>query len=250
MSNQSEKGDTQPLPGSSLDDFQAFCESVKALQESGKLQIFLPRSNGVVVVGDLADLRRDACTRMARELTDAEFRELNTELRRLLTVTLRIGIKIDFDFAALMIYRGSTVAKSRQTALVEATEKKIAVVRELLVRPWMDARLKRFGTSTAPCLEDVQHEMVYRADSSAEAPSDTRRLAMRLKIRHNSYSTDNRMSPFDFSGFLDHNLRRADSFELEVDLEDLDLLMLRLSEAKAALLAFSMESTDGSPVQA
>ncbi|NLF71132.1 MAG: hypothetical protein GX575_19040 [Candidatus Anammoximicrobium sp.] len=236
------KADKVELPEVPLEQFEAGVRALAELRDRGKFLIFLGRKRSAQFVGDVEVFRAELSSRQqGQELSPEETKEVLDEIRRHLSARVNMGSSEAVVTMFTRMISGDRLKDLKGAAkeqFREQVEKKAALVAEQLFTEALRTRSLRLNSATAACLEELDFEIVEeRLASSRNERVDT--PFVRLKIRY-SKGTEAQTAflriffgediplPFPQSGL--------ESFELECDESDIDLLMLRLDAAKKRLL--------------
>ncbi len=227
------------LPGTSTERFEAAVRALIELRDNGRCLIFLGRRRGPRFVVDLALVRDTLTDKLSGPaLTANEAEEILDEVSRYLAVLIQTGsAQQTVRFFTSGPFRSKEVGEADMEQFRQQVEAKVAVVQEEMYTETIAARWQRLGSMTAFALEDVDFEVVGERVAASENKSVTEPF-LRVKIRH-AKETEQGSLPMMLL-FLEGELLRGsglDSFELECDESDIDLLMLRLAAAKKHLSA-------------
>ena len=229
------------LPGLPLEVFKAGIQAVEELRNTGKYQLFLGRQSSLQIIGADQDFFEALRTQdLCREFDEEQAGEVLQELRR---YARAYGQFPDNDglvsFLTRVVYSDeyeALDAKGQET-FRNTLKAKLQLVKDALYTDSIRERRQRLKTATVPCLEHVEFELVTERRSPSVHPR-TEGPFLRVRLRHSIDSPDRFgfFGPFSLSwGGLD--LTGLPSFEVECDESDIDLLLLRLSEAKDFLLS-------------
>jgi hypothetical protein len=227
------------VPGISTERFEAAVRALIELRDNGKCLIFLGRRRGPRFVVDMELVRDTLKGKLSGPaLTADEAEEILDEVSRYLAVLIQTGsAQQAVRFFTSGPFRRKEGDQADEEQFRKRVEAKVAVVQKELYTETIAARWQRMGSMTAFALEDVDFEVVGERVAALENKSVTEPF-LRLKIRH-AKETEQGSLPMMLL-FLEGELLRGsglDSFELECDESDIDLLMLRLDAAKKRLSA-------------
>jgi len=228
--------------GLSVDQFKIAVEAITRLRDEGKLLLFFSRRSAPRLIGDVEDIRIALAPGLTSDEATKRAAESQSEIQDIVNSVIRFG---SLESAARYLERlrfdedGSRRGKEEKVtekvkedfhALLVA---KLEIAAKALVPEEVRERITRLDTSTGPCLEDLDYELVQeRRDFLRKEKVTTPFLRLRLRysdIRQQQYLGGFLFAGLDSSGF-------ASSFEVECDLSDIDLLIKRLSDAKQRLL--------------
>jgi hypothetical protein len=237
------KTDKVDLPGVPLERFDAGVRALAELRDRGKFLIFLGRKRSAQFIGDVDVFRAELSSKQQGEqLSLEETQEILDEVRRHLSARVNMGSNeavVTMFTRMISSDRLKDLKGAAKEQFQEQVEKKAALVEEQLFTETLRTRSLRFNSATAACLEELDFEIV----EERLAPSRNERVNVpfvRLKVRY-SKGTEAQSGMLGFF-FEDIPLSfpslagGLDSFELECDESDIDLLMLRLDAAKRRLL--------------
>ncbi len=251
MSDSTKKNEI-PSVGIPLPQFQAAVDALVALRDSGKFLIFLGRRSRARLIGDLNDFQA-TMAEVAKEAVSLEdATRILDEIRRYCSACMDMqDVKALKQFLMRAVYEDDFTKHKRHNAELERQlEAKIKLVSGKLVTDAMKQRSKRMQSATVACLEDVDVEIVqHRRENFSSASRSSEEAFLRLRVRH-SDGVDLSGSiffPFHMWGPWEGTNSNASSFEIECDESDIDLLVVRLLEAKNALLK-ARESSSGESV--
>lgn len=228
------------LPGVSLERFEAGTGAVAAMRDRGKMLVFLGYRRSVHLIGDKIDFIEEFNQQLDKpvELTPDEADEVLGEIRQFLAGRITTGDSETVVKHLLRAYYDDEVKKLDSDAkkqFEQLLEKKAELVEEHLLTASLQTRNERLKQSAASLLEDIEFELVQeRTTSASDKPFEEPFL--RLCLRY-SDGTDPSLAigfPWFFANTF--SFGKEHCFELECDETDIDLLMLRLTTAKARLL--------------
>jgi len=239
---------TDDLPGLPPERFLTMVDCLVSLRDSGKFLIFLGRNSSTKIVGDLDDFVNDYSTLngddIAREMAQEAIDEIQTYCSfwaSFQNLDQAVQVMSDYPFSGSRRKRSD----EERATLTQHLNSKIKCVSEKLFTNAMTRRLHRIETATLACLEDLDYETVTsRTDSVKGKIIDDAFLRLRLR-----YSTADDALPFPFIRFpwSPDSSDRAQSFEIECDESDIDLLLIRLQAAKNVLLESQRHDSEPSP---
>ena len=244
------KTEKKELPGVPLEWFEAGVRALVDLRDRGKFLVFLSSRRSAQLVGP----RTEFFEEFSRQLDGAkrerqESEQVLNEIGRYLSLRFALGDcdrVVHFHVHSLYDDEFKELEESGKKRFQEQLEKKASLVEERLQTLALELRGKRLETTTIACLEDMEFELVEgRATSTQEEMFDDPFLRLRLRYSKGTDQVPRQFGMFAgmFAGF---RLSGAEhSFEIECDESDIDLLMLRLAEAKRRLLAARESDANG-----
>lgn len=238
MGKKATKKDEKQFPGLDLEPFEHAVTAIAELRDSGKLLVFIGRRSSVRIIVDADDFGPAYAEALERE--EVSQNDADSALKEV-TLYLCLINSIDAperaaDYLEKAPYEKESAAldENGKKELRQLLEAKARLVSEKLFTPAMRDRSRRIATATAPCLEDLDVEVIReRRDEYSGRTLDVPFLRLRLRYSRGEAS-------FPFNLFLSSPTGppfalETDSFEFECDLSDIDLLLLRLGVAKTLL---------------
>lgn len=236
------------MPGNSEEDvsagpfnlphgrFEAAVDALVQLRDSGRLLLFLSRRGSIKIICDDEEFRAEFAKRASDDKIDPDqSRQALEEIRKLISVLVRLSDPASaMDYLRRMHSDIDYLRKNRPNK--EEFERrlmpKIEVVSNKIVTEAMQQRSKRLETSTGPCLEEVDFEVIGEREDRYRGRS-IKDPFLRLRLRYTDGKAD---IGYLFAFGFDGPELPAPSFEIECDLSDIDLLIKRLGDAKHWLL--------------
>lgn len=234
------KKGSEPRRGLDSKHFKGALEAVQALVQAGKLLVMSDFTGSVrFVVDDVQDFANEYRKKpSAKRMDDKEAREVLEELRGFFQLALFTQREEQrFKVLEEQFYPGSKKLLPNQKGREHRVwREKFEIVEQHRIYRGLSEREKRLQAATAPCIVDVDAELVR-----------TRRIALRNRqidvpflrvcLRYGRQGelafpfTNLRFHPWDdMTGVL-----QAKTFEFECDKSDIDLLIRRLLAAKLLL---------------
>lgn len=228
----------EKLPGLSLDHFKAAVEAVVASRDTGELLPFLARVSAVRLIGSIEGFRKAFGQKLGIEsVEEGEAREALREIQHFLGAWSALR-----DLESLLGFLENVIfddefedlpdeGKARFRTLLES---KAEHVRAMLFTPAMAQRAQRIRTLVGASLEDLDVEVLSaRRDELQEERLSVPFLRLRLRYSEGVEQTGHvPIRIWDRMRFVTD----VQSFELEADEADIDLLLHRLIAAKELLL--------------
>lgn len=231
--------------GGPLNHFKAAVGALVEMRESGKCAVFLGKSSSIRFVLEGEEFREALSEYLPDEKITAQYaRELLKEVRNYLAAWEQFRDKdrmLRFleDFPYRAVLATSEQDEKNAARLQQVMRTKIDLVDEQLLTEVLRERARRLGTATAACLEDIEFEIVERRHVELEA-LNTEDPFLRVRIRYTGAGKAEHwflhMIPVVLSWGEPALGAGTDSFEVECDFSDIDLMITRLREAKDALL--------------
>lgn len=234
----SEKQNPSLQIGVPLAEFRAAVDTLLALQEQGRYQVFLARENVIRLIGDVDEFRAALGKRLGSDPIDVKkTRSYLEEVQMMLQVIIGTGSST----AASRVLESNVyeskfgAAKGNKEVLEDlrnALNSKVELVSAKLTSDALTERSKRLATVIGPMLEDLDVEVVSKRQSFSEGTQVTTPF-LRIKVRY-SVGGETRF-PFSFPSWLANPFQDSKTFELECDESDVDVLISRLLQAKEIL---------------
>ena len=234
---ESEKKD---FPGVPVDVFKAAVETVVDLVNTGKFLVFLGRASSIRIIGNEEDfvenlLKRKECQGLEKQKAVESLRELG-RYARAYGVILSEEDLVEFFIRRIYDDEIDKLEEEEKKSFKDILQSKVRLVKDSLYSDGLRDRRLRLDTSTAPCLEDLDYELV-RERRSVSSGRRVNKPFLRLCVRNSK----EKPGVFPFFGTIgvmwgEGPPEGLDSFEIECDESDIDLLLLRLKEAKDLLL--------------
>lgn len=226
------------LPGLSLEKFQAGVEAMTSLSKTGEFLVFVSRPFFVHFVGK-TDLFYSAFAAATKDegSSEKESRQAMDEVKNF----LQLYLAMETETEALRYLKNHVMKNSfdawgdESSGLASFLAQKLKLVEPL--KASMSRRVKRLKTAVGPCPRDVDIEVVsQRHDNAGDAVVSQPFLRVRLRY---SAASDDSTFPFFWSAWGPPPFPNMPSraFEFECDESDIDLMILRLIDAKNALLS-------------
>jgi hypothetical protein len=215
--------------------------SLVQLRGEGKYLVFLSRTNNVRIIGDLDAFRSLLATKLKSDSIDADTATATlSEIRQFLGYFVAFG-SVDQTCDFLVRSEHEEIIKrlppEQKRTFKDILRQKLNLVAERILKGPLTQRVERLGTAVAPCLEDLDTEVIAeRQDEFRDERISSPFL--RLRIRYSEAGED---WPFLFLRGTGRR-REVKSFEIECDETDIDLLLRRLLQAKETLLRATDET--------
>ena len=228
--------------GLPVEQFQAAVEALTRLRDQGKILVYYSRRSSLRLIGDVEDIR----IALAPGLTGNAAAVRTTEILAEIQTSVNHAIRFDsLETAARIIEKShfdesSPRRQTKQKATDEERQEfynlqiaKLEAAVKALVPAEVRERIARLSTSTGPCLEDLDYELIQERRDSLRQQKVVAPF-LRLRLRYSDIRQEQYLGGILFGGFQTPSV--ASSFEVECDLSDIDLLIKRLSDAKQRLL--------------
>lgn len=230
------EGKEHQLPGLRLASLEATVHTLRELRDSGKFLFFLPRRNWFSLIGDLDEFHSALAKRLGAELDKSEAEKALREVRVFLGAILRFRNE-EATISVLRDFYRITRMEKEEDGLEDLIKKKIQIVKEHLLTDGLERRAQRVFSSSGLCLEEIDVDVIgQRFDHLYQ--SEISHPFLRLRVRYSS-AEPNVMSLFRWINV--DSPEEVQSFEIECDETDIDLLIRRLVTAKQRLLAASVK---------
>ncbi len=223
--------------GLPLSDFEVAADVLQTLQKEGKYQIFLARPDSIRLIGDSDQFRVSLAKRLGGTAVDGK---RSDSLLREIQMFLQIAVVAEKVSAAARILEENVFDDELQAAkdnealqkeLRAIIAKKLEIVLESFTSDALRDRMRRLGTTVGPLVQDLDFDLV----SQRQAYGTRKEIGtpfLRLRVRYSSGGK--RSFPF-LPPWLPDAPTDVESFELECDETDIDLLVSRLLQAKELL---------------
>jgi hypothetical protein len=233
--------DSQAVPrsfGVPMEDFRAATEVLAALRDEGKYLIFLGARTSIRFIGSLQRFQEAFAAKLGGtgiDLARAEraLEEVRRDCAALEALRSVAGtVEVLTGDGPYSDRRRKGVKKDEIELLRGELTAKIELVESQILTEEVKRRRGRLNTATTPCLEDVDVEVISeRVDTiRGEKLADP---FVRLRLRYWNNSKSDLYSIFSMPAWGGGPPPQGlDSFEFEGDEADMDLLLLRLLEAK------------------
>jgi hypothetical protein len=226
--------------GNPLSEFETAVDVMQHLHRQGRYQIFLGRESRIRFIGDIDEFKtalNTALGKTSREPIDiAPCEHLLSEIQLFLQVAMAVELPrarqiferevFDDDFEK---FRKEPVVLDKFRGIIG---KKLESVSDKLASETLRDRARRLATIIGPILEDLDIDIVSRRKSPA-VTADVEVPFLRLGLRY-SLGGDTKF-PYGVPIWVRNYPRNVQSFELEFDETDIDLLVARLVQAKELL---------------
>lgn len=220
--------------------FEAGVDALVKLRDSGKFLLFLPRRNWVRFVGEFDDFKAAFAQESEdEESADADAKSVLREIRILLGQRLK-SADADLDSVSSRVIQTVTHLietgkdEGEQAKFGELLKAKLSIIEEKVMTNALRRRAIRMETAGSGCLEELDAEIVReRRDELSELVTDVPFL--RLRFRYSETPLQD-VLPFFFGLISPDKVEPTDSFELECDESDIDLMIRRLVAAKQRLI--------------
>lgn len=228
-------GESQ-LPGLSLSRFKAAVDAVAELAGSPGFLLFLSHPHRVRFVDQDGAFGTAFAKKTGAEESAGDVREARIEVRNFLqlyvaTPNTESRMRVLSGYVYNEELEGmDAAAEKRFKELLRAKLEHVAgkdFSKNLL------RRSDRLETATVPCLQDLDCEVISERQDRMEDERITQPF-LRLRLRYTEQQGNS--FPFFLPPWGNAGPSQTRSFELECDEDDIDLLILRLSEAKSMLL--------------
>ncbi|MFH0980811.1 MAG: hypothetical protein V2A79_04660 [Planctomycetota bacterium] len=224
------------LPGLTRDEFQAAVEALVELQKAGKYFVFYSRRSALRLIGESGEFREAFASKLPGGTVDEELsKRAIRELRNFLNASLgdrAVDRIVNFLRDAVFedeIEQMDQEARDRFTALLRA---KTELVTDRLLESAQRERFRRIRSSISPSFEDLDVEVIsHRRDQLSDEDIDTPFL--RLRFRYSEVTGDGVLGVPTWGAI--HEFTGTPGFEIECDERDIDLMLVRLREAKQRL---------------
>ena len=235
------KPEERMFPGMALEVFKGAVETVVGLRDTGKYLIFLGRQSSMRIIGEEKDfvnlvVEQDACKHLGEEGAMNSLEEVRHYAAACGTIGSEEGI-VRFVTGAVYDDEYDALDDKGKEAFRQEVGEKVRCVKQALYTDALQERGVRQGTATVPCLEDIDVELVSQRKSGLPG-REFGEPFLRVRLRHSE--TGGGVSQFMSRYAVWWGEAGADgleSFEFECDESDIDLLLLRLREAKDILLS-------------
>ena len=232
--------------GLSLDQFKAAIEALTRLRDQGKVLLHYSRRSELRIIGDFEDIHGALAPVLTGEVPATRTAEIQSEIQTIVNHAIRFeSVEVAARFMEQTRFGedGPRRGKKEKVTEKEKEEKeefhdlqvaKLEVATKALVPEEVRERIARLHTSTGPCLEDLDYELIQeRRDFLRKQKVGSPFL--RLRLRYSDIRQEQYLGAFFSFGGPDQ-YPAASSFEVECDLSDIDLLIKRLRDAKQRLL--------------
>jgi len=242
MPDEPESKDDDAEDGLSLDEFKAAVAALAKLRDEGRAQLYFNRRPSLRLIADPEVVRAALAPGLQGDEAVNRANLLRSEVQYVANNVLRFD---SVDSAVQLMERSRFDSDSPFTASepvpADVREKfrakakaKAELALSSLVTVSVRDRMARLKSSTGPCLEDVDYELVKERRDSLRNRSLTSPF-LRIRVRYTDIRQEQYLGGiFSFGG--PETTSAPSSFELECDASDIDLLIKRLSDAKQRLL--------------
>ncbi|UCE60230.1 MAG: hypothetical protein JSU63_00485 [Phycisphaerales bacterium] len=234
--------------GLDAEHFKCAVDVIVTLRDSGKLLVFTGRQKPVRIIVEAECFRGAYASARAKE--DIELAEASAAIEE---VTLYLQLLNSYSKPSAVVSFMEGVRFEKQFAesddqgkesLRELLQEKADIVSAKLFDEALRERSRRIASATVPCLEDLDVEVVQtRKDDYSSQTLDTPFLRLRVRYSHNKEPA----FPFQLLRSADPSVTLdlpAESFELECDLCDIDLLLVRLNAARRRFMAAQLREEE------
>lgn len=230
----------QALPGLEMDVFKAAVDALAELRKAGKFLFFYAKRNGLRLVGEQRVFRECLNEKLGDRTIDekgaaAALREVHRFARVI------IALENDDTAAGFLrnhVYedKSEKMSEENKSRFDEQLRLKASHARQL-IDTTLRERERRIRSATGPMLEDVDSEIVLeRHDHLDDETIDSPFLRLRFRYTETTgYEPSYFWPSLPWSNILDARDTNIAAFELECDETDIDLMLLRLREAKKRL---------------
>jgi hypothetical protein len=228
--------------GLPVEQFKTAVEAITQLRDEGKILLYFTRRSTLRLIGDAEDIRLALAPGLTGEAAAVRSAEVQNEVQNIVTYVIRYEPlesaarfmeRFYFDDDVPRRGKKEKVTDSEKEEFRDLQVAKLKIAAKALVLEEVRERIARLRTSTGPCLEDLDYELIQdRRDSLRQQTVVT--PFMRLRLRYTDIRQEQYLPGFFFGGH--DQFGAASSFEVECDLSDIDLLIKRLSDAKQRLL--------------
>ena len=238
MAIEQTKPEVAAAVGIPLREFEAVVETIEELLRSGKYQVFLANDNVIRLIGEIDEFRVAFGKRLGGDSIDRKkAQDCMEELRTFLQVILANGKLVtaagifekqvyDDDFEKI---KDNPEGANELRAIIA---KKLHLTSTKFATDALRERGKRLATIIGPVLEDLDIEIVSRRKNLAQGVEiDSPFLRVHLRYSHGGKTN----YPFSIPPWVTDPPRELNSFDLECDETDIDLLINRLLQAKELL---------------
>lgn len=241
-----------PDLGVPLPMFKAAVETLVRLCDEGKFLVFLGRGTYVKLIGDPTDFQSLFREVTGKEIAGEHTNEVLAEIRNYCSswAGTRDATSL-VSFLENVVYDDAFKTHKEQKAeLKKQLEAKVNLVSEKLYTTPMRQRAIRLETATGPCLQDVDVELVQQRRDNVQSQNVDEPF-LRLRLRYSKRGEFSPwMPPFYYSTWMEATglpMLGAETFEIEGDESDIDLLITRLIAAKKLLIKSAEMAADKSP---
>lgn len=245
MTDNNEHESVNESHGLSLELFEAAVKALVELRDSGKYMVFLGRQTSVKFVGELQEFQRALTEGLHREVSPDEAKKALREVRNFHKATVhfqRASQIVEFLERNIYDEEFGALDDEEKTRLRELLSAKGRLVSEHLYTGAMKQRSQRMETATAPCVEELDVELVKDRHDELRG-SNVGQPFLRVRLRYSEATVAAHpyliFGPPPWGGVGPFCLP---SFEFECDESDIDLLIFRLTAAKNLLLESGDES--------